>query len=197
MYLSQAPTILSEALSIVHRVQTLTSHNMEESENSPDSPHLGKIKHMTVQTVCTRCSSIFLECQGRGYFSPSSAPGNKASSQPAIAQTYMELSNGYKPASNAKKLTHGSHLISVNCNRTLLVIEIPSHAFILRTILLEPALTYLRGKIMCVWLLNSLISMQFLLHRNSMTMGCGLGKLCPKRQHPRMDKSNIDGMQQV
>ena len=30
-----------------------------------------------------------------------------------------------------------------------------------------------------------------------MTMGCGLGKLCPKRQHPRMDKSNIDGMQQV
>ena len=41
----------------------------------------------------------------------------KASSQPAIAQTYTELSNGYTPASNAKKLKHSSHLISVNyCN---------------------------------------------------------------------------------
>ena len=37
--------------SILYRVQTLTSHNTEESENSPDSPHLGETKRMRKQCV--------------------------------------------------------------------------------------------------------------------------------------------------
>ena len=36
---------------MLYRVQTLTSHNMEESENSPESPHLGEIKRMRKQCV--------------------------------------------------------------------------------------------------------------------------------------------------
>ena len=37
--------------SILYRVRALTSHNTEESENSPDSPHLGEIKRMRKQCV--------------------------------------------------------------------------------------------------------------------------------------------------
>ena len=36
---------------MLYRVRTLTSHNAEESENSPESPHLGEIKHMRKQCV--------------------------------------------------------------------------------------------------------------------------------------------------
>ena len=36
---------------MLYRVQTLTSHNAEESENSPESPHLGEIKRMRKQCV--------------------------------------------------------------------------------------------------------------------------------------------------
>ena len=37
--------------SILYRVRTLTSRNAEESENSPESPHLGEIKRMRKQCV--------------------------------------------------------------------------------------------------------------------------------------------------
>ena len=37
--------------SILYRVRALTSHNTEESENSPDSPHLGEIKRTCKQCV--------------------------------------------------------------------------------------------------------------------------------------------------
>ena len=37
--------------SLLYRVQTLTSHDTEESENSPESPHLGEIKCMCKQLV--------------------------------------------------------------------------------------------------------------------------------------------------
>ena len=37
--------------SILYRVRTLTSRNVEESENSPESPHLGEIKRMRKQCV--------------------------------------------------------------------------------------------------------------------------------------------------
>ena len=37
--------------SILYRVQTLTSDNTEESENTPESPYLGEIKHMRKQCV--------------------------------------------------------------------------------------------------------------------------------------------------
>ena len=37
--------------SLLYQVRTLTSHDMEESENSPESPHLGKIKRMCKQCV--------------------------------------------------------------------------------------------------------------------------------------------------
>ena len=36
---------------MLYRVRTLTSHNAEESENSPESPHLGEIKCMRKQCV--------------------------------------------------------------------------------------------------------------------------------------------------
>ena len=36
---------------MLNRVRTLTSHNAEESENSPESPHLGEIKRMRKQCV--------------------------------------------------------------------------------------------------------------------------------------------------
>ena len=36
---------------MLYRVRTLTSHNAEESENSPESPHLGEIKRMRKQCV--------------------------------------------------------------------------------------------------------------------------------------------------
>ena len=37
--------------SLLYRVRTLTSHNTEESENSPEPPHLGEIKRMRKQCV--------------------------------------------------------------------------------------------------------------------------------------------------
>jgi len=49
--------------SLLYRVQTLTSHNTEESENSPESPHLGEIKHMHKQCV----PAFFCVRQGQGY----------------------------------------------------------------------------------------------------------------------------------
>ena len=36
---------------MLYRVRTLTSNNAEESENSPESPHLGEIKRMRKQRV--------------------------------------------------------------------------------------------------------------------------------------------------
>ena len=36
---------------MLYRVQTLTSRNAEESENSPESPDLGEIKRMHKQCV--------------------------------------------------------------------------------------------------------------------------------------------------
>ena len=36
---------------MLYRVRTLTSHNAEESENSPESPHFGEIKRMRKQCV--------------------------------------------------------------------------------------------------------------------------------------------------
>ena len=38
-------------ITIPYRVQTLTSHNTEESENTPESPYLGEIKRMRKQCV--------------------------------------------------------------------------------------------------------------------------------------------------
>ena len=37
--------------SLLYRVRTLTSHDTEESENSPESLHLGEIKRMRKQCV--------------------------------------------------------------------------------------------------------------------------------------------------
>jgi len=37
--------------SMLHRVRTLMSYNAEESDNSPESPHLGEIKRMSKQCV--------------------------------------------------------------------------------------------------------------------------------------------------
>ena len=37
--------------SLLYRVQTLTSHDTEESKNCPESPHLGEIKRMHKQCV--------------------------------------------------------------------------------------------------------------------------------------------------
>ena len=37
--------------SLLYRVRTLTSHDTEESENNPESPHLGEIKRMRKQCV--------------------------------------------------------------------------------------------------------------------------------------------------
>ena len=37
--------------SLLYRVRTLTSHDTEESKNSPESPHLGEIKRMRKQCV--------------------------------------------------------------------------------------------------------------------------------------------------
>jgi len=34
---------------VAYRIQILTLHNTEESENSPESPHLGEIKRMRKQ----------------------------------------------------------------------------------------------------------------------------------------------------
>ena len=44
------------------RVRTLTSHNAEESENNPESPHLGEIKRMRKQ--CVPGASPFLRAPG-------------------------------------------------------------------------------------------------------------------------------------
>ena len=43
--------ILNILTSLLYRVRTLTSHDTEESENSPESPHLGEIKCMRKQCV--------------------------------------------------------------------------------------------------------------------------------------------------
>ena len=48
--------------SILYRVRTLTSHNEEESENSPESPHLGEIKCMRKQ--CVPGAPPFFTCAG-------------------------------------------------------------------------------------------------------------------------------------
>ena len=45
------------AAPVLYRVRTLTSDNTEESENSPESPHLGKIKCMRKQ--CVPGTSLF------------------------------------------------------------------------------------------------------------------------------------------
>ena len=42
---------------LLYRVRTLTSHYTEESENSPESPHLGEIKRMRKQ--CVPGTSLF------------------------------------------------------------------------------------------------------------------------------------------
>ena len=47
---------------MLYRVRTLTSHNAEESENSPESPHLGEIKRMRKQ--CVPGASPFLRAPG-------------------------------------------------------------------------------------------------------------------------------------
>ena len=44
--------------SLLYRVRTLTSHDTKESENTPESLHLGEIK-THAQTVCTRRFSVF------------------------------------------------------------------------------------------------------------------------------------------
>ena len=50
--------------SLLYRVRTLTSHDTEESENSPESPHLGEIKRMRKQ--CVPGASLFRARRGRG-----------------------------------------------------------------------------------------------------------------------------------
>ena len=40
------------------------------------------------------------------------------SSQSSIAKTYTVQTNGHNTASKAKKPSHGSHSVSVNCNET-------------------------------------------------------------------------------
>ena len=50
--------------SMLYRVRPLTSHNAEESENSPESPHLGEIKRMRKQ--CVPGASPFSCVPGRG-----------------------------------------------------------------------------------------------------------------------------------
>ena len=68
-----------------------------------------------------------------------------SSSQSAIAKTYTVQTNGHNTANKAKKPSHGSHSVSVNCNTTsanysntfaYLVIRIMNNTS-------EPALTYL------------------------------------------------------
>ena len=49
--------------SLLYRVQTLTSHDTEESENSPESPHLGEIKRMRKQCE-PGASPFFLRAPG-------------------------------------------------------------------------------------------------------------------------------------
>ena len=65
-----------------------------------------------------------------------------SSSQSAIAKTYTVQTNSHNTASKAKKPSHGSHSVSVNCNETS-TNYIPSHTSVSRTIHLEPALTHL------------------------------------------------------
>ena len=48
--------------SILYQVRALTSHNTEESENSPDSPHLGEIERMHKQ--CVPGAPPFFVCGG-------------------------------------------------------------------------------------------------------------------------------------
>ena len=45
--------------------ETLMSHNTEESENSPESPYFGEIKHMCEQ--CVPGAPPFFVCQAQGY----------------------------------------------------------------------------------------------------------------------------------
>ena len=46
--------VILTSIRILYRVQTLTSHNTEESENSPESPPLGEIKRMRKQCPLLR-----------------------------------------------------------------------------------------------------------------------------------------------
>ena len=50
--------------SLLYRVRTLMSHDTEQSENSPESPHLGEIKRMRKQ--CGPGTSPFFACTGQG-----------------------------------------------------------------------------------------------------------------------------------
>ena len=49
---------------MLYRVRTLTSHNAEESEKSPESQHLGEIKRMRKQ--CVPGASLFFAHAGDG-----------------------------------------------------------------------------------------------------------------------------------
>ena len=66
-----------------NRVRTLTSHNVEESENSPESPHLGENKHMRKQ--CDPGASPFFTCT-RDEARNNPIPAHKMSQTP-IEQT--------------------------------------------------------------------------------------------------------------
>ena len=57
---------------MLNRFRTLTSHNAEESENSPESPPLGEIKRMRKQFV-PGGFSVFRARRGRGQFNASHA----------------------------------------------------------------------------------------------------------------------------
>ena len=60
--------------SLLYRVRTLTSHDTEESENSPESPHLGEIKHMRKQ--CVPGASLFFACARDEATEGHAPPGN-------------------------------------------------------------------------------------------------------------------------
>ena len=68
-----------------------------------------------------------------------------SSLQLAIAQTYTVQTNGNSTAGKAKKASHGSHSVSVNCNNTSAnCCNIFAYLRITYNIIrLEPAFTYL------------------------------------------------------
>ena len=49
-------------ISIHYRVRTLTPHNTEESENTPESPYLGEIKRMR---KLVSCPAYFSHAEGK------------------------------------------------------------------------------------------------------------------------------------
>ena len=67
--------------SLLYRVRTLTSHDTEESENSPESPHLGEIKRMRKQ--CVPGASPFF-----------ARTGDKAKPNPTLCATHCISLNG-------------------------------------------------------------------------------------------------------